>query len=175
MGIHLWREVKLINDGTKDEVRESLARKEFRPVAVAIIKDIKSNVLFVQSAHNKDRWYIPQGGIGPHEETADALFRGLREELGIREQNISAIDYLGTVDIDAEAARADKRGFTKGKKYFFFLLKYYGPQELDFALNEIAGYKWVPWKMVKAALLHEREEKRKAVTAVLGLRTEDQP
>jgi 8-oxo-dGTP pyrophosphatase MutT (NUDIX family) len=44
-------------------IREAHTKKEYRPVVVAVIKNINGHIIVVQSAKNKHEWYLPQGGI----------------------------------------------------------------------------------------------------------------
>ena len=76
-----------------------------------------------------------------------------RNRIGLRRR--------GDVRLDAEPGRSDTRGFTEGKLYFFFLLRYHGNSDLHILKSELAGYKWVSREELTAALATTRPEKRK--------------
>ena len=145
-------------------VEEAHFKKEYRPVVVMIIQDALGRVLFVCSTKNKNEWYLPQGGIDENELAIEALFRETEEELGIPRKELGTPHYLGEEDLDAEKTRADKRGFSKGKRYFFFKLSYVGPSR-QFELNrkEIGGYEWVARGDIVQILFTTRSEKRSLI------------
>lgn len=143
-------------------------KKEYRPVAVAIIKDASGRTLFVQSAKNEKEWYLPQGGIEAGENALGALLREIGEELKIAPEMLKNPRFEGYGDLDAETARADKRGFTKGKRYFFFSVDYDGPQQLDIDRTEISYYKWAGRKEFQEVLATTRNEKRSLILNFLA-------
>jgi 8-oxo-dGTP pyrophosphatase MutT (NUDIX family) len=100
-------------------VTEAHETKEYRPVGVAVIEDTAGNFLFVQSAKNPDDWWFPQGGVEPGEDATQAILRESQEELGVSPDQLALKDFFGSADLDAETVRADKRGFTRGKRYLF--------------------------------------------------------
>ena len=124
------------------------------------LPDKLDQFLFVSSAKNKNEWYLPQGGIDEGEFVLDALFREIREELGILREEFGASHYLGVEDLDAEQVRADKRGFSKGKRYFFFTLFYIGSgTQFDVNQEEIDEYRWVMKSDISKLLSRTRPEK----------------
>src|SRR3989344_2904090 len=59
------------------------------------------------------------------------LFRELEEEVGILPEQLSNIQYVGLEDLNSEITRVDKRGYTLGKRYFVFSVKYSGTNNLS--------------------------------------------
>lgn len=153
---------------TEYEILDALAKKEYRPVAVALITDSLNRILLVQSSKNPDDWGLPQGGIEPGEDLADALFREIREETGIEGYRLEIVRYIGSRDLDAESGRRDKRGFTKGKRYFAVALSYSGPETLALNSSELAGYRWAERDEVVEAMASTRAEKRGLILDFMG-------
>lgn len=150
-------------------VTEAHEKKEYRPVGVAVIEDVQGNFLFVQSAKNPDDWWFPQGGVEPGEDATQAVLRESQEELGVSPDQLTLKDFFGSADLDSETARADKRGFTRGKRYLFFHLSYNGPAELTLQESELAGYSWVPQDQIAQQVATTRPEKRQILNDTVQL------
>jgi len=148
------------------------ARKEYRPVAVGIVRDMEGRIFFVCSAKNTDNWGFPQGGIEENESAAQALFRELEEEVGVGRAHFLFEEYLGHDDLDAEDGRKDKRGFTKGKRYFFFSLRVTDRPAFDLYLmpntEEVSACLWVEPNEVPKVLSTTRSEKRELIVRWLS-------
>lgn len=157
-------------DSLKDIERliaEAHEKKEYRPVGVAVIEDEHGRTLFVRSAKDKNDWSFPQGGIEPGEGIAQALFREVHEETGMTPEQLVMRGYQGMQDLDAEVGRKDKRGFTKGKRYFFFKVSYVGPAELHLQESELAEAKWAKSDEFDATLATTRAAKRNMMKRII--------
>ena len=156
----------LLSPDIESSIRDAHIKKEYRPVAVAIIQENNDKILFVLSAKNQQEWYLPQGGIHEDENVIGALLRELKEELDIEPEHVHLIAYVGQEDLDAPSARKEKRGFSKGKRYFFFLLKYQEDLKKSFTLKreELADYRWVEPKNIVEILSTARPEKKALIT-----------
>lgn len=141
--------------------------KEYRPVAAGLITDQQGRVLFVQSAKNTDDWGFPQGGVEPGEEVVDALLREINEEVGILPRELHVDAFLHTEDLDAPPERTSRRGFTKGKRYFFFALTYHGDGNLTCDPKEIHSCQWVSPLNIAATLATTRAKRRVLIEKVL--------
>lgn len=151
--------------------KHSYLKKEYRPVVVAVIYNEQNEILLVRSAKNNDSWYLPQGGVDIGERLTDALFREVKEELGIDKKDLFFIGYLGTEDLDAEETRVDRRGFTKGKRYFFFSFFYNNSDVEKIQINskEISEYLWVSREEMHEALSTTRPEKAELILRWVGM------
>ncbi len=154
---------------TDPAILEARAKKEYRPVAVAVIADRRGRILLVQSQKNTDDWGLPQGGIEPDEDLPAALVREIKEETGIDEDRLEFAGYVGMTDLDAEAGRKDKRGYAKGKRYFAVRLRYDGPEVLALNESELAGYRWQYPDGIARALASTRAERRDVILKFIGL------
>lgn len=130
---------------TFEAVADAHRGKEYRPTVVAIVRDERGRVLLVQSRFNAAEWMLVQGGIEEGESPIPALTRELREEIGVgpRRTKSKPARFVGVADLDAEDGRTDKRGFTKGKRYFIYEVTYRGPEKLKLQDSELAGCEWV--------------------------------
>lgn len=154
---------------TEAAILEAWDKKEYRPVAVAVIADRRDRILLVQSGKNPADWGLPQGGIEPDEDIIAALLREIKEETGIGEDELEFVGYVGTADLDAEAGRKDKRGFAKGKRYFAVRLRYFGSEILALNESELAGHQWTDPDGIADALATTRPERRDLILKFLGL------
>ncbi len=131
----------------KRQVAACYRGKEFRPTAVAIIyvRGIGSpfEYLTVTSVREPHEYFgnhgPPKGGVGIRENILKALFREIKEEVGIDRSQLVLEGYCGTAGVKSSS---NKGGFPK-KKYFFFLLRYTGYLNLTIQESEISGYKWI--------------------------------
>ena len=113
-------------------------------------------------------WRPLGGAIEFGERANEALNREIEEEVGILPRELTVRSFLLAKDLDAPVARVDKRGFSKGKRYFFFALSYSGSGILRCDPSEIGGHEWLPphqiperfettrlekWHMMEIALL----------------------
>lgn len=123
-------------------LREAFLKMEYRPTVVMQIRNFHRSLLLVQSPAADFSWDVPHGGIEPSEDLHAALLREARKELGITEEELSFGDYSGFEDLDI-LSQADKRGFTKGKRYFFARCLYLGGGYLNLSEKEVSGYAWI--------------------------------
>ncbi len=143
------------------KVEELYLKREYRPVGVSVILDLEGRVLLLESAKGKDEWMFPQGGVELGETLEQNIERELFEETGISLKSDLTDLHLGYFfkTLDAENARKDKRGFTKGKAYFFNSCTYKGNGKLTLQPEEIADYRWVYSKEAHLYLDKGRKEK----------------
>ena len=149
------------------EIEKLHNEKEYRPVVVLIIKKA-DKFLIVQSAKGTNPWVFPQGGIDFGETPKVALFREIEEEVSILEEELNIIDPLFYYTTkDAPITRKDKRGFSKGKAYFFSFCEYIGDDNLTLQEEELLNYHWGTIKKVLELLQTARKEKREMTITAL--------
>jgi len=122
---------------------------EYRPVVSPVIyrgQGDQLSFLIVQSRFNHRVWGFPQGGIEPDETIDRAMDRELEEELKISSRDDLTDIWHGIHYgvLPAEKARVDKRGFSKGKGYFFSIARYIGDGRISADPDEVSGTAWVP-------------------------------
>lgn len=142
-------------------LQQARETKEFRPCVVAIIEDSEGRFLFVRSVKSVNSWGFPQGGVDDEETLSQALFREIAEETGIDPSNLTLNKFIGCNDLDIphEPGR-DHRGYSRGKRYFAFHIKYNGPDEIRLPPEELDQYEWVKPDEVGRTIASIREEKR---------------
>lgn len=129
-------------------VRQLYSKGKYRPEGVAVLHNgYKNNrkFLIVQSSKSSNAWYFPQGGINLGETLSENLSRELAEELGLNfENDLKNLVYNFHYEIlDAKPSRKTRRGFAKGKAFFFTLAEYHGSGQFNLQHDEIADAKWM--------------------------------
>ncbi len=134
---------------------------EYRPCVVPVIYDDNKRFLITQASVELSCWSYPQGGIKRGEKIIDALFRELKEEVGINSRlDLNFIDYnLYYAILNFESDRLRKKGFTKGKAYFFVLANYFGDKKLVLNSKEVADAKWLNYSEAAEHFYLGRKEK----------------
>jgi 8-oxo-dGTP pyrophosphatase MutT (NUDIX family) len=125
-------------------IRKLQAEKEYRPTAVAVLYS-GNRFLITKSPQSPVAWSFPQEGVEEGESLIDALQRGLNEELGMNFK--SDVDQVvpgyHCEKLNAEASRPDKRGFSKGKAYFFSIGQYVGNGVFRPKKDEVEDFRWL--------------------------------
>jgi putative (di)nucleoside polyphosphate hydrolase len=96
---------------------------------------------------------MPQGGIDPGEDPAEAVFRELREEIGTDLAEIIG-EHPGWLkyDIPATGTRSDLRGRFRGQSQKWFALRFLGTDS-DIALDRDAHPEFSAWRWARLAEL----------------------
>ncbi|MDM0043675.1 RNA pyrophosphohydrolase [Variovorax dokdonensis] len=105
-----------------------LDRDGFRP-NVGIILLNQRNQVFWGKRIRTHSWQFPQGGIDRGENPEQAMFRELREEVGLLPEHVRIVartrDWL-RYEVPDRYIRRDARGHYKGQKQIWFLLQLVG-------------------------------------------------
>jgi len=118
-------------------------------VAIVIINN-DNKVLWAKRT-NENAWQFPQGGIKSHENAEEAMFRELKEEVGIDE---GSVEILGKTSdwlyYDVPKNWISKgNNLYKGQKQIWFLLKFLGNKNDIFLKNSIKpefdNWSWVDY------------------------------
>ena len=98
----------------------------YRPnVAMIILSNNypkKKEIFIAQRNDLSDIWQFPQGGIDKGEDTIEALFREMKEEIGTKKAKIVA-EYPEWISYDFPPHIAKKMKPYKGQKQRYFLVK----------------------------------------------------
>lgn len=141
-----------------------LDREGFRPNVGIILLNQKSQVFWGKRVRTHS-WQFPQGGIDRGETPEQAMFRELFEELGLRPEHVRIIartrDWL-RYEVPDKYVRRDARGFYRGQKQIWYLLKMLG---LDSDINlratdhpEFDAWRWNEyWVPLDAVIEFKRE------------------
>ena len=98
---------------------------------------------------DEDAWQFPQGGIHEGESPEEAMFRELKEEVGLNPSHVKLIartkDWL-RYDVPKNWIRRDWRDRYKGKKQMWFVLRLIGSDTDVFLKNtkkpEFDEWRW---------------------------------
>jgi len=120
----------------------------YRPGVGMMILNEENKIFVGQRRDTKEpAWQMPQGGIGPHEETDQAMLRELEEEIGTR--NIEIIVKSKAwykYDLPTEIAKRLWGGKFKGQKQIWYALRFHG-EDKEININtyrpEFCAWKWV--------------------------------
>lgn len=105
-----------------------LDRDGFRP-NVGIVLLNQRNQVFWGKRIRTHSWQFPQGGIDRGETPEQAMFRELREEVGLEPEHVRILartrDWL-RYEVPDRYIRREARGYYKGQKQIWFLLQLTG-------------------------------------------------
>lgn len=157
---------------TLETVQAMYRARDYRPTVLAVVRDDAGRVLLVQSIRNFE-WGFVQGGIEESESPGVALFREIKEEIGVGARRVRRRPpkFVGCADIDAEPGSADHLKFTKGFRYFVYDVAYHGPEQLRLQSTELSAHAWVEPRFDDARLLAclsgSRPQKSRLIIALL--------
>lgn len=151
-----------------NEIKELFRHMSYRPTAVGIVENEKGQILLVKSRKGS-RWGFPQGGIKKSEDAVEALLRELEEETGVVPSQLEIRAHCLSDLLDTPGRGRD--GFSRGKRYYYFYLKYRGPSEIRIQRSEITEYRWDSRLVVKKFLegFDEERYKQKQISLLKAL------
>lgn len=139
---------------------------------VGIVLTNNTGQLFWAKRIGMDAWQFPQGGIKPREPLEKAMYRELREEIGLLPEHVQIIgctrDWL-RYELPERFIRKNSRPLCRGQKQRWYLLRLLGDENavrLDLSDSpEFDNWRWVNfWEPVDEVI----EFKRKVYSAVLS-------
>jgi putative (di)nucleoside polyphosphate hydrolase len=123
----------------------------YRPNVGIILCNVQGRLLWARRI-GQDAWQFPQGGIKGHESPQDALFRELREEIGLETRHVEIIGKTRgwlRYKLPKHFLRHGRRPVCVGQKQIWYLLRLLGHDEdvrLDLARRpEFDGWRWVDY------------------------------
>jgi len=149
----------------------------YRP-NVGIILCNRDDRVFWARRSGQDGWQFPQGGIRPQENVERAMFRELREEVGLAPLHVEILgrtrDWLH-YDIPSHYRRNPDNPF-RGQKQIWFLLRLLGRDEdvrLDLSQRpEFDDWCWIEyWGALENIISFKREVYRRALAELEPLLT----
>jgi len=147
-----------------------LDRDGYRPnVAIVIVNG--RNQVFWGKRIREHSWQFPQGGINPGEAPETAMYRELREEVGLRSQHVKILgrtrDWL-RYDVPQHWIKREWRGSYRGQKQIWYLLRLTG-RDNDVTLRatdhpEFDAWRWHDyWIPLDTVIEFKREVYRRAL------------
>jgi putative (di)nucleoside polyphosphate hydrolase len=148
----------------------------YRP-NVGIILCNSANRLLWARRIGQEAWQFPQGGIKADEEPLDALYRELREEIGLEPRHVEVMGNTRgwlRYRLPKRFLRHDAKPLCIGQKQVWFLLRLLGDdQDVRFDRcehPEFDGYRWVEyWHPLKEVVSFKRDVYRSALQELAPL------
>jgi putative (di)nucleoside polyphosphate hydrolase len=147
-----------------------LDKDGYRPNVGIILCNPQGEVLWARRC-GRDGWQFPQGGMRLKETPENAMYRELKEEVGLEAHHVELIgrtrDWLH-YDLPKSMRGRGSRDF-RGQKQIWFLLRFLG-EESDVSLNcgekpEFDDWRWVDyWSTVEQIIEFKRDVYRRALT-----------
>lgn len=138
---------------------------------VGIILINNKRRLFWGRRCGQNAWQFPQGGLLPSETTIEAMYRELKEEVGLDESHVELIaesKHWLKYCLPPQFIRRQSTPLCIGQKQKWFLLKVIGPDE-NICLNrtdspEFDKWRWVSyWYPVSHVIDFKRSVYRRAL------------
>ena len=146
-------------------------QQEYRPNVAIVLCNDRAQVLWARRVGH-DGWQFPQGGVNQDETILDAVYREMKEELGLKPTHVELIaftkDWL-KYEIPRRYIRVSSRSTFKGQKQKWFMFKFIG-DESDFCLDcsghpEFDDWKWVNyWTPADRVISFKRDVYRRALS-----------
>ncbi len=147
---------------------DNVDRRGFRPNVGIVVHNSDGQVLWARRIGEDDAWQFPQGGIGRGESAEQALFRELREEVGLGE---AAVEIRGCTKgwlryrVPRRLRRDDR--FLGQKQKWFLLRLLAAPAAVRVARGsepEFDSWRWVSyWYPVGQVVAFKRNVYREAL------------
>lgn len=144
----------------------------FRANVGIIVTNRKGQLLWAKRFGSHDAWQFPQGGVDDHETPLEAMYRELKEELGMNPSDVSVLaeskDWL-RYRLPVRFQRTDESGVRCiGQKQKWFLLELLSDEsavKLDASSHpEFDGWRWVSyWFPLKQVIYFKRSVYRQAL------------
>ena len=155
---------------TTDFSHSSIDAEGYRAnVAIMLINNI--NQLFWAKRIGMDAWQFPQGGIRPKETTDFAMYRELREEIGLLPEHVEIMgrtsDWL-KYRLPERYIRKNSTPLCIGQKQSWYLLKLVGDEnqvQLDLSDSpEFDHWRWIDfWEPVNQVIKFKRNVYQQAL------------
>lgn len=138
---------------------------------VGIVLSNASGQLFWGKRSGMDAWQFPQGGIRPNEEVQSAMYRELREEVGLLPEHVRILGFTQgwlRYDLPSRFVRAGARPLCIGQKQVWYLLRLVADERyvrLDTSRKpEFDHWRWIDfWSPAAEVVDFKRDVYRRAL------------
>lgn len=151
-------------------VIDMIDRDGYRPNVGIILVNWKNEVFWGKRI-NQHSWQFPQGGIKSGESPEEAMFRELREEVGLSAEHVRILGRTRgwlRYDVPDQWIRREWRGNYKGQKQIWYLLKLVG-RDCDVSLRasshpEFDAWRWnAYWVPLESVIEFKRDVYQRAL------------
>lgn len=123
----------------------------YRPNVGIILSSAEGKLLWARRI-GQNAWQFPQGGIRSHESPEQALYRELREEIGLASEHVEVVDFTRRwlrYRLPKKLVRRDSKPVCIGQKQVWYLLRLLGTEQ-QIELNacdkpEFDRWRWVDY------------------------------
>ncbi len=149
---------------------DSIDDEGFRANVGIILANDERRLFWARRAGQRG-WQFPQGGIRPDEAPEEAMFRELREEIGLSRDDVDIIaqtDGWLRYRLPRRYIRTRSKPLCVGQKQLWFLLRLAGPEEhVRFDRGEkpeFDRFRWVDfWYPAEQVIFFKRKVYRRAL------------
>ena len=143
----------------------------FRPNVGIILMNPIGQVLWARRIGGQDAWQFPQGGIKNNESPEQALYRELKEEVGLTAEQVTVVDATRgwlRYRLPKRYVRPQQQPLCIGQKQKWFLLEYKGDDDaMDLSGDghpEFDKCEWVSyWYPLNRVVSFKRDVYRRAM------------
>lgn len=117
----------------------------YRPNVAAILTNVYRQIFIAERLNIRGAWQFPQGGVDEGEDEETAIFRELREEIGVERGKLELLDRRGGYRYAFPKPRL-KYGIYGGQEQTYFLMRFLGGDEdvnLAATHQEFARWRWI--------------------------------
>jgi putative (di)nucleoside polyphosphate hydrolase len=117
----------------------------YRPNVAAILQREDGKIFVAERVDYRGSWQFPQGGVDKGEDLLAALFREVREEIGVPPSAYQVVACRTGYRYKFPGGHL-KKGLFCGQEQTYFLCKYFGNgDEIDLThhTQEFSDYKWI--------------------------------
>lgn len=159
----------------------NMDERGFRPNVAMVIQNRHGQVLWARRKGGHDAWQFPQGGIAPGETDEQALYRELREEVGLAQDAVNVLARAeGWLRYRVPPKFRRGHGAFTGQKQRWFLLRLLAGDDAVNVHGEAAEFddwRWVSyWYPLGEVVWFKRSVYRRGLLALApALRLEEVP
>ena len=148
----------------------------FRPNVGIVVTNHDGQVLWGKRVKGKDSWQFPQGGIDSNEDPQEAMFRELREEIGLLPEHVTVLGVTKgwlRYRLPAKYVRKNESPICIGQKQKWFLLRLDAPDDavrLDIDKKpEFRDWQWVSyWYPISSVVDFKQQVYRSALSELMS-------
>ncbi len=148
----------------------------FRPNVAIVIANRHGQVLWARRVGGKDEWQFPQGGIRSDENEMEAMYRELKEEVGIGPDDVEVLSHttgwLRYRIPESVLNQNPNRKFLGQKQKWFLLLLKSNEERIDLAASdkpEFDTWHWVSyWYPLSQVVKFKRDVYRVALSQLVS-------
>ena len=157
-----------------------LDKDGYRPNVGIILCNAKNEVFWGKRV-KEHAWQFPQGGIDAGESPVQAMYRELREEVGLLPSHVRILGRTQgwlRYDVPSSWVRREWRGAYRGQKQIWFLLRMVG-RDCDVSLRatskpEFDAWRWHEyWVPIESVIEFKREVYQKALNELAAFLARD--